>query len=389
MNELPPHVIRARLQLMLAHPFLASALARLPVINAAAMPWCKTMATDGYCIFVNPSFCEKLTEAEVAGVFAHEVMHAVLGHIDRRKGRSRVRWNIAIDHATNLMLKDFGFVLPANGLFDPQFRGMTAEQIYERVSESDCDGFDLHLEPGDLEGAWGRGDDYPTEDERRRLRLAVLSEMEKERLRRGQGDWPAELSREILLATKTVIPWQHLLARFFSDIRRTDYRLYPFNKKHLWRGIYLPSAGVPGPDHVVLAIDTSGSVSAKDLGEFVAELDRLRSFTDCRLTLLHCDAAVHRVDESTGRGDTLLPETNGGRRLAGGGGTSFVPVFEWISRKMREGAAAPDALIYCTDGMGRFPPRAPDYPVVWILTRGSSAQFPFGQVIRLDSGEVR
>jgi predicted metal-dependent peptidase len=381
-------VLRARLQLMLAHPYLASALARLPLVNAADMPWCKTMATDGYNIFVNPAFCEKLSEAEVAGVFAHEVMHAVLGHIDRRKGRNRVHWNMAIDHATNLMLKDFGFTLPANGLFDQRFRGMTAEQIFERViNEPVLEGFDLHLEPGDLEGAWGRGDDYPTEDERRRLRQAVLKDMEQERLRRGQGHWPADLSREIQLATRTVIPWQNLLARFFSDIRRTDYRLYPFNKKHLWRGIYLPSIGVPGPDHVVLAIDTSGSVSAKDLGEFVAELDRLRSFTDCRLTLLHCDAAVHRADESTGRGDTLLPESTG-RRLAGGGGTSFVPVFDWIAKKMREGAAAPDALIYCTDGWGTFPPRAPDYPVVWILTRGSSAQFPFGQVIRLDSGEL-
>lgn len=384
MNDLPPHVVRARLQLMLGHPFLASALARLPLINAAAIPWCKTMATDGYNIFVNPDFCATLTEAEVAGVFAHEVMHAVLGHIDRRKGRKRTLWNVAIDHATNLMLKDFGFTLPANGLFAPRFRGMTAEQIYDIVvKEPECHGFDLHLEPGDLEGSWGRGDDFPTEDERRHMRRAVLSDMEAERLRRGMGNWPGDLAREIGHATSRVIPWQHLLARFFSDIRRTDYRLYPFNKKHLWRGIYLPSAGVPGPDHIVLAIDTSGSVTASDLGEFVTELDRLRDTTDCRLTLLHCDATIQRADESNGRGATLLP----GGRLAGGGGTSFVPAFDWIAKKMRAGSPMPDALIYCTDGLGTFPPFAPDYPVVWIVTRGSNARFPFGQVIRLD-GEV-
>src|SRR5205085_3179824 len=110
-----------------------------------------------------------------------------------------------------------------------------------------------------------------------------------------QGLWPGEMQREIGRATRSVVPWQTLLARFFSDLRRTDYRMYPFNKKHLWRGIYLPSAGVPGPDHIVLAVDTSGSVSATELGQFVAELDRLRSFTDCRLTLLHCDAAIQRV----------------------------------------------------------------------------------------------
>jgi predicted metal-dependent peptidase len=62
----------------------------------------------------------------------------------------------------------------------------------------------------------------------------------------------------------------------------------------------------------------------------VAELDRLRSFTDCRLTLLHCDAAVQRIDVSVGRDTTVLsPESK--RRLAGGGGTNFVPVFEWVA----------------------------------------------------------
>ena len=55
---------------------------------------------------------------------------------------------------------------------------------------------------------------------------------------------------------------------------------------------------------------------------------------------------------------------------------------------MREGEPAPDALIYCTDGMGTFPARGPDYPVGWVLTRGGKARFPFGQVIRLDSGDI-
>ena len=38
------------------------------------------------------------------GVLAHEVLHNVLGHIERRRERNLVKWNIAIDHATNLLL---------------------------------------------------------------------------------------------------------------------------------------------------------------------------------------------------------------------------------------------------------------------------------------------
>jgi predicted metal-dependent peptidase len=385
MNQLPPQVLRARMQLMLAHPYLACALARLPVINAANLPWCKTMATDGYYVYVNPSFCEPLPEEEITGVFAHEVLHCVLGHIDRRGERERRLWNVAIDFATNLLLTDFGFKLPAGALLDARFRGLTAEQIYQQLRSSGVtfgEGFDLHVEPGDAEGSVERDRDFPSADERRRLRAAVMREMAKERARR-QGTWPGELQREFALATSRSVPWQDLLAQFFSDLRRTDYRTYPFNRKHLWRGIYLPSAGVPGPDHVVLAVDTSGSVSQRELGQFVTELDRLRGFTDCKLTLLHCDARVQKVDVTEGRDASVLPA---GTALKGGGGTDFRPVFDWVRDQLAHGEAAPDALIYCTDGYGTFPPQAPAYPVVWVVTARSAATFPWGRTIKLEDG---
>ena len=60
MSGLPPRILRARMQLMLAHPYLACALARLPLVDASTMPWCRTMATDGYYIYVNPSFCDEI-----------------------------------------------------------------------------------------------------------------------------------------------------------------------------------------------------------------------------------------------------------------------------------------------------------------------------------------
>ncbi|MCI0458308.1 MAG: VWA-like domain-containing protein [Gemmataceae bacterium] len=391
-TPLPPRVLRARMQLMLSHPYLASALARLPVVNAAGLGWCETMATDGYYIYVNPAFCEGLSEEEVMGVFAHELLHCALGHIDRRAGRERLLWNVAIDHATNLLLRQFGFRLPAGGLWDGNFAGLTAEEIYAELIrqgwrvERVC-GFDLHLEPGDVEGLSQRERDYPSTDERRRLRGAVLRELTNE-LRRLHGRVPAGLEREAGLAARPQVSWRNSLARFVSGLRRSDYRLYPFNKKHLWRGIYLPSLGVPGPDRIVLAIDTSGSVSAEELGQFLAELDRLRALTDCRLTLLQCDAAVQRADEVGGREATVLPGWTGpGRyRLAGGGGTDFRPVFDWIAARASRENGPPDALIYCTDGFGSFPPRALAYPVVWVLTAQGERKekFPFGMVIRLE-----
>jgi hypothetical protein len=49
-------VKRGQLQLMLQQPFLASAVARLPMSDETDSGWCPTAATDGYHIFVNVRF---------------------------------------------------------------------------------------------------------------------------------------------------------------------------------------------------------------------------------------------------------------------------------------------------------------------------------------------
>ncbi len=102
---LPAKVSRVRIQLMLRHSYLASATARLK-FHVTDEPWCPTMATDGFNIFINPYFVEEITEEETIGVLAHEVMHCILGHSDRRGDRDPELWNIAIDYATNLILSD-------------------------------------------------------------------------------------------------------------------------------------------------------------------------------------------------------------------------------------------------------------------------------------------
>ena len=126
---------------MLRHPYLANAVARLPVVNASDLDWCTTMATDGYYIYVDPGFCNQITEEELTAVIAHEILHCVLGHMDRRGVRDRRSWNVAIDYAVNLLLVDAGFQLPKNGLLDRNFRGMTAEEIYDSLeSRADAGG---------------------------------------------------------------------------------------------------------------------------------------------------------------------------------------------------------------------------------------------------------
>jgi hypothetical protein len=119
---------------MLDHPYLASAVARLPIKLVAERDWCKTMATDGYHIFINPAFCETLTDEDLMFVLAHELLHCVLGHIERGKDRLQGRWNESVDYATNQTLESFGLKTPKGGLLDERFAGKTAEDIYNMIS---------------------------------------------------------------------------------------------------------------------------------------------------------------------------------------------------------------------------------------------------------------
>ena len=387
---------------MLRHPYLASAVARLPVINARDMGWCETMATDGYYIYVNPEFCEELKEEELIGVIAHELLHCVLGHSDRRGNRNRMLWNVAIDYAVNLLLVDAGFSLPTQGLLDRRYRGMTAEEIYSGLlSEQPANspgeagssmagegdgssstkrspgGFDDHLEAGDIEGAGTRVEDFPSERERLRIRSALGKELSSKLPGREAAFFAAEIRR----ASTQKISWQQLLQRFFSGLRRDDYRSFPFNRKHLWRKIYMPSIGKPGPDHIAIAVDTSGSMSNDDLAQALAEIDGLRSAAGCSLTLIQCDAKIQSVAEYDPW--ELTERTFANYTFLGRGGTSLIPPFKWVEENRLAQGKSIDALIYFTDGYGHAPDRAPSYPILWFVPETGFREPPFGEIVRI------
>jgi predicted metal-dependent peptidase len=388
---------------MLRHPYLASAVARLPVVNASGMDWCQTMATDGYYIYVNSEFCEGLDESELTGVIAHEVLHCVLGHSDRRGSRDRQLWNVAIDFAVNLLLVDAGFNLPSEGLLDRRYRGMTAEDIYNMLiqdqaggssemigagfglpgenaedAKSAPGGFDVHLEAGDIEGAATRADDYPSPQERIRIRAGLCRELASKLPGREAGFFAEELKR----ASTPRVSWQQLLQRFFTGLRRDDYRTFPFNRKHLWRQIYMPSIGKPGPDHIAIAVDTSGSMSNEILSKALAEIDGLRAAAGCNLTLIQCDAKIQSINEYDPW--ELTERTFADYQFLGRGGTSLKPPFVWIQENLLMRGKPIDALIYFTDGYGDAPDTAPSFPTLWLVPDTGFREAPFGHLIRMN-----
>jgi len=168
------------------------------------------------------------------------------------------------------------------------------------------------------------------------------------------------------------LPWRMILARYLNATARDDYS---YSRPSRREGDYIMPSLKSHELDVVVVIDTSGSVSDKEMKEFVSEVNALKGQIRARITLLACDSDL------AGDGPWRFEpweEFDLPRAFAGGGTTDFRPVFDWVNRENKR----PDALVYFTDGVGKFPEREPYFPVVWLI-KGKHA-VPWGNRIQLN-----
>ena len=78
---------RARVHLLLDFPWFGSLAMRIKIVESTDSAWCPTFQVDGTSMWYNPSFSAGLSDAELVGVMAHEIMHCAMLHPFRRNGR--------------------------------------------------------------------------------------------------------------------------------------------------------------------------------------------------------------------------------------------------------------------------------------------------------------
>lgn len=363
-------------------------------------------ATDGHNLIFKPSTFFKLTLNERLFVAAHEIMHCILNHCNiahmyQQRGKVVYEDGSELGYDHQLMNKAEDYVINdilveskvgtfvKSGLHDKSI-GTAADSaldVYKKLykdnpayggkgklpgntEDAASGGFDILLSPGcsvgkdpgqavaeHNQGAWD---------------MAIAEGANSARL---QGKLPAGLDRMFGAILNPKVDWRDKIRSLFArkagsggyDFRRADRRL-------IVRDIYSPSRSGFGCGPVVVGVDTSGSIGKEELDMFMAEMAGI--LDDCepeKLYICWCDAAIGRVDEAEDTGDLMILRAKG---APGGGGTSFIPVFDWI----KEMNIQPAALVYLTDGMGRFPNTEPSYPVIW----GNiypNAKYPFGDVV--------
>ena len=394
---------KARTTLLLDHPFFGTLLFRL---GAQARSSIATMATDGVSLYFNPQFVETLSAAEIAGTLAHEVMHPALQHHIRRGSRNPRRWNMACDYAINPMLLDAGLTLPKDVLLDNRFRGMSAERIYNLLeeeeqiqssssnAESESQGDATESggganssdsrnseengnEPSVPQSPGGIGQvlDAPEPEDgevhtvAEQVRDWQIAVEQAENVAKLAGKLPAGVTRSLEAAQAAGVDWRELLGRAWSETTPADYSWTRPNRRHVWNGLYLPGVVCEGVGEIAIAVDCSGSINARQLGLFEAEVRSILAGQQPRLVhVLYFDTDVQKSETyHAGSPIKLTP--------AGGGGTDFRPCFRWLEER----GITPQTLVFLTDLWGSLPEQAPPYPVLWASTDMRSA--PFGLVI--------
>jgi predicted metal-dependent peptidase len=195
-------------------------------------------------------------------------------------------------------------------------------------------------------------------------------------------DVPGAVAKLVSARGRAVTPWRTLLRTFVTDASGDVRTWLPPNRRHVHRGLFLPSRRTPQL-HFAVLLDTSAStepVQPAFLGE-LAEI--LRSLPSYELLILQGDARVQ--DEA--RFDSRHPFVPTAVRLQGFGGTSFIPAFERVEKE----TPPPSVFIVFTDGEGTPPTRPPSFPVIWALSPGGSAPVPWGHRVplELDRKEAR
>ena len=321
-----------------------------------------TACTNGLEIRFNPEFFMNLNPEERVFLLLHETLHVAFQHMARLKDHKPGKWNIAADHAINLLLIARGFKMPRMGIADDQYRDMSTEQIYNALPddlEMSSESMDLQMPPMEPE-------EFETAIQDILVRASVQSRM--------SGDTPGSIPGEIEIylekLLKPRLPWNRILQKYMSSLAKNDYSFRKPNRR-FFPEHHLPSLHSERLMDIAIAVDASGSVSDEDFKVFISEVDGiLRMMNPEKITLIQFDTTIRSAD--TVKNVRELSKLT----FSGRGGTNITPVMKWANEKK------PQLLLLFSDGCFRFNPvHETKMPTLWIIHNNDKFTAPWGKVI--------
>jgi predicted metal-dependent peptidase len=275
--------------------------------------------------------------------------------------------NQACDYVINLMLKDLDptesvIAMPrypsghpmagkVMGLVDERFRGMNSKQVFDILKQEKEDGDG----DGSGDGEGGGMDDHDwndaknmTEEEKKELEREIDQAIRQGMMARQKiaGSGADGLDRELAELLEPKINWREVLRDFVkSTCNAKDASSWRrVNRRFLSTGMYMPTLIGEKVGHLVIAVDTSGSVGDEELGEFLSEVKGIAEEVNpaCVDLLYWGSSVVQHETYGDGEAANIIAST----RPKGGGGTSPSCISEYLKEKNIK----PECVIILTDG---------------------------------------
>ena len=372
MQDVYQEIAKQSKTLMLKEPFYGLFLIGLnKELRTDIQTACVTPDKINIKLCVNPEFWSSLDEKTKLGVLKHELLHIVFFHLENfERFENKKLSNIAADLEINQYIEaeykgeSWNGLEYDKGIFkDLNLLSKQGTKYYydaiQKEMDNNPDG-DIAQFVNGIEMDWHdlwEAMEGMSEAERKLIQKQIdhqLKEIASEIKKKGRGLIPNELSQyldSLFEIKEPVLDWKAYLRRFSSQSLKVFTK--KTRRKPNKRFYGNPALKIKQRKNTLVAIDTSGSVSNKELLEFFNEIYHIyKSGTD--VTVIECDADIQRIYEYKGKLEDLS--------VQGRGGTDFEPVFAYLY----ENRDKYNNLIYLTDGECSPPVTQVLKPILWV-----------------------
>ena len=401
-QEIGGKILRsAQSQLYMALPYLDNALCALTF--EAGDDKTMFLATDGEMLWYN---CHYLADRFLRGgnvvnrLYLHTVLHCLLRHIAKKRGRDSQLWDLSCDIVVESVLDSLEYpcLTAATAPLRHKVYGemrcempvLTAEGIYRHLLRQKMSPFELARWQkeffADDHGYWDP--EQTNDDQRQRQDQDWRDRSERTRtamdtVLAGQATGGEAVYEQVQVATRESVDYRAFLRRFavYREVMEADGDAFDYIFYTYGLQLYGNMPLVEPPEtreqrrieDFVIAIDTSMSTSGDLVREFLAStysiLRSTETFTrKVNIRILQCDDQLRRDDVITNLDE--LKAYMEDFHLVGGSATDFRPIFEHVDKLRAQGAFTQlRGLIYFTDGMGTYPKKRPPYEAAFVMLK--------------------
>ena len=402
LNEIGLEILQAaRNELYLHLPYLDAALCALRFEPGAD----RTMfiAADGESLYYSGAYLSDRflrSPAAVNRIYLHTILHCILRHIAKKRGRDIAVWDLSCDIAAESILDELAYpcvAVPAArplrqkiyGELRETMKVLTAEGIYRELLRQKLPEYELaRLQReffADDHGLWdpeGQDDEKQQRQDQRWQDLAGRTQTAMDTVLGGQAQGGEAIYEQVKVASRESVDYRAFLRRFaaYREVMEADGDAFDYTFYTYGLQLYGNMPLIEPPEtreekrveDFVIAIDTSMSTSGEMVRAFLEETYSIvrsaSTFTRrVNIRILQCDDQLRR-DDAIASLDELRSYMES-FQLSGGSATDFRPVFEHVDRLREAGVFTQlRGMLYFTDGMGIFPKKRPDYETAFILT---------------------